>query len=390
MHRLHVVALPHLAVSKRNNACAYTQKVLNFCKMMDGHDVTLYAPEPNLTEDPVTDEEMNWLGGTRVKFVPTVTKFDRLSLLGPYDRTKELPTLPFKPTHPLWMLANSRTISELNYRLRPKDFICLIGGTCQKPIADAFPKREAKVVEFGIGYTGVFAPHKVFESYAHQARCLTLGNKDPNGGWSDAVIPNYYDPGDFPLGNGQGDYFLFVGRVIKRKGLAVLQHLQQTLGIKVVVAGQGATVLDAGSGLRSSDGAEFRGLTYHGYADVGERARLMAGAKALLAPTYYLEPFGGVAVEAQLCGTPAITTDWGAFPETVEHGKTGFRCRTLSHFIRACQEVERLDRGCIRERAIRKYSLDAVAKRYDDYFDTLADTGWNSLRPRMSLGFMDD
>ena len=44
-----------------------------------------------------------------------------------------------------------------------------------------------------------------------------------------------------------------------------------------------------------------------------------------------------------MAGTPAITTDFGAFPETVEHGKTGFRCRTLNEFVQAAKARIALD-----------------------------------------------
>jgi glycosyltransferase involved in cell wall biosynthesis len=85
----------------------------------------------------------------------------------------------------------------------------------------------------------------------------------------------------------------------------------------------------------------------------------------------YLEPFGNVAVEAQACGTPAITTDWGAFTETVLHGQTGFRCRTLREFIDAALTCHTLDPWAIRQHAVANYSLEATAVKYDRYFRRL-------------------
>ena len=42
-------------------------------------------------------------------------------------------------------------------------------------------------------------------------------------------------------------------------------------------------------------------------------------------PIRWPEPFGLVMVEAMACGTPVVTTNWGAAPELVEDGVTGFR-----------------------------------------------------------------
>ncbi len=99
---------------------------------------------------------------------------------------------------------------------------------------------------------------------------------------------------------------------------------------------------------------------YLGVMQPKERAELMGGAIAVIAPSMFPEPFCLVAIEAQMCGTPTITTDWGAFTETNENGVSGYRCSTLDEFTQAVEDCKNLDRKKIRERAIRKYSLEAV------------------------------
>ncbi len=121
----------------------------------------------------------------------------------------------------------------------------------------------------------------------------------------------------------------------------------------------------------------------------------MGGALALLTPTYYVEPFGGVAVEAQLCGTPVLASDWGAFTETVQVGVSGFRPCTLAVWGAAVREVPALDRARIRQRAIELYSTETCARLYEHYFarlmglwgagwpasDEEAVEAWSALRP---------
>ena len=118
---------------------------------------------------------------------------------------------------------------------------------------------------------------------------------------------------------------------------------------------------------------------YVGLVGAEEKAKLIGNATATFAPTNYIEPFGNVVIEAQTCGTPTITTDWGAFTETNINGLTGYRCRTFDEFCKAAEDVKSLDPKTIHERAINLYSVDNIRYEYDKYFRrllTLWDKGW--------------
>lgn len=350
--RFHVVSLPHTQVTEAFSACAFTEKVRKFCiMMMDlGHDVYLYAGEEN--DAPCTAR------------VVCISEEERVNAVG----AGHYSSASFDYNLPHWQSFNTAAIRGIRARIEPHDFICVIGGLAHKPIADAFPNHIT--VEFGVGYGGTFAPYKVFESYAWMH--TVYGSRSPNdpcavnGTWYDAVIPGYLEEDKFPFREDKDDYFLFVGRLIERKGFNVAIEACRREKAHLVIAGQGA----------SPDYGEHVGV-------VGpeKRGELMSRARALFAPTVYIEPFGNVVTEAMACGTPVITTDWGAFTETVIHGVTGFRCRTLREFTDAMHTVDSLDRSAIRKHAIERYSLPVIGLQYQAYFrrlETLWGEGWYS------------
>ena len=360
--RFHLLGLAHIPTAKEYSNCAYTQKIVKLGTMLRGlgHELLFYGTE-----------------GSQVdcgEFVQVSSEQDRIDTYGEYDWRSGF----FKQDYAdhAHQVFNANAIEAINSRKRDGDILLVPNGTDQRAIADAV---GLTTVESGIGYRGVFAPYKVFESYAWMHYIYGL-NGVQDGAWYDAVIPNYFDPADFPMGDHDGDYYLFIGRLIHRKGLDVAVQATKALGARLIVAGQGS-LINPNERLNITEPH----VEHVGSVGPERRAELMGGATAVFAPTYYIEPFGGVAVEAQMCGTPVIASDWGAFPETIRHGQTGYRCRTLEQFVWAARNAQRLDPFTIRRWAVGNYGMDRVRWMYQEYFEQVDDVrrrGWYEPRPR--------
>ncbi len=362
----HVISLPHTQKTLEYEACAYTSKVRKFCNMMKslGHKVYLYASEDN---EANVDE-----------LITIAPKKDQKKWFGDNDFKQNFFNITWNPNDEHWQKTNERAVKAIKKRVRKKDFICIIGGVCQKQIADAFPAHMS--VEYGIGYEGVFTPYRVYESYSHMHFVQGKLNDD-NGRFYDTVIPNYFEPENFPFKDKKEDYFLFLGRFIERKGPEIAAEVTRRLGKKLVMAGQGVREVKGDTIIGDNFSVTGDHILHVGHANVAQRAALLRNATATFMATTYLEPFGGVSIESLLCGTPVIATDFGAFAENIQHGVHGYRFRTIGEAEWAAKNIGKLNNKKIHDYAVKNFSVERVKYQYQAYFEqllTLWDEGFYS------------
>jgi FkbM family methyltransferase len=282
--------------------------------------------------------------------------------------------LIFDQNDEMYKTFTENAIREINKRKQPHDIVLSFFGYGHKPITDAFP--DLLICEPSIGYSSAYAPYKVYESYAVM-HGLQGPEKISNAEYKfyDVAIPSGFDLTEFEYTEEKQDYFLMVGRLVWSKGVNIAAQVCEKLGVKLILAGTTFGPQDCHVGPEWPKNVE-----YVGYADVEKRKKLMAGAKGLFCPTIYNEPFGYVAIEAMLSGTPVISTDWGAFTETVQHGITGFRCRTFEQFMWAAKNIDTISPKACREWAEKNYNMEKVGKMYTEYFQSIVNvsngSGW--------------
>jgi len=184
-----------------------------------------------------------------------------------------------------------------------------------------------------------------------------------------ATIPNAIALDDHPCRAGRGGEYLFwLGRMSADKGPVTAIEVARASGMPMLLAGK----------LRGA--AEQRyfeeevaprlggGIDYVGESDLQERVRLLHGARALVNPLAWDEPFGLVMAEAMACGVPVIATPRGSVPEIVVDGITGWIAASVEGMAAAVELCERIDPRECRAVAERHYSPERMVGDYVDAF----------------------
>ena len=144
----------------------------------------------------------------------------------------------------------------------------------------------------------------------------------------------------YPVGNGNGGYFLYLGRMHTSRACVLRPTSTAPAGVPLLIAAKNREPAE-----RDCFEREVRPLLGQGVEYVGEvggrRSSELGGARALLNPIPWPEPFGLVMIEALACGTPVLALRNGAAPEIVEHGVTGFLSDDIQGLVAASSESTR-------------------------------------------------
>ena len=182
-----------------------------------------------------------------------------------------------------------------------------------------------------------------------------------------------------PFHPGPGRWLAFLGRMSPEKGVERAIEIARRAGLPLRI---GARVYPEERDYfearvrpllaRAGSAAEFLG-------EVGGRDKdeLLGGARALLFPIDWEEPFGLVMIEALACGTPVIGWRRGSVPEIVEDGVTGFVVDGLDDAVRAVARAGELNRWRCRRVFEERFEARRMADEYVEVYRRLALGGAN-------------
>jgi glycosyltransferase involved in cell wall biosynthesis len=371
--RLHLLGIPHTQTTHEYSHCAFTGKVKRFSPMLKsvGYDVIHYGVEGAYSGATYDVNVMGYDQWMRIRTKLFTELYGTRDVM-PTDFIGDLANTG----NELYQIFNENLRRELARNLDTHDIICLPFGYAHQAAIAEFPNVK---IETGIGYPNSYQDFRIFESNAWYH--YEIGRAGRSGHDYNWVIPNYFDISDWDYNPAPQNYIAYFGRISEIKGLSIVLEIARSRpDLEVKICGQGDP----------TPYLTLPNITYVPPLHGRDRSAFLGNAKAVIMPTRYVEPFGGVTVEAELCGTPVLGSSYGSFTETIEHGKTGYQCRTLGDYLAGLEQIEdgAISREYVRNWSAHRYDMYKIAYKYDEVFQQINDVqtnkGWYT--PRSSIG----
>jgi glycosyltransferase involved in cell wall biosynthesis len=170
---------------------------------------------------------------------------------------------------------------------------------------------------------------------------------------------------DWPFRAEKDDYALFLGRFTADKGADLALRAAHQAEVPLVLAGRCtepgelAYFRDTVRPLLGADDYLF------GEVDAIAKRTLLAGARCLIFPVQWEEPFGMVMIEAMACGTPVVALGRGAVPEVIVDEVTGFVCDDPGGLAELIQRAALIDASACRRHVAAKFAVEQLGSGYE-------------------------
>jgi glycosyltransferase involved in cell wall biosynthesis len=282
------------------------------------------------------------------------------------------------------LAAHLSMLYEVRARIAEFDLVHFHVEPLQFPFFEHCPERTVTTMHGRLDLKDVPAVYARWPDFPlvsisdAQRRPLPLAN------WV-GTVHHGLPPDLLPYAAGGDGYLAFLGRISPEKRpdraieIARASRMPLRMAAKVDAADRVYYQREI-EPLIASSGAEFVG-------EIGDADKrdFLGRAAALLFPIDWPEPFGLVMIEAMACGTPVIAWDCGSVREIVQHGETGFIVRSADEAVTAVRNLAAIDRRRVRAEFERRFSAEAMARRYTSIYRQLL-----TARAGSGAGLEDD